>query len=1294
MSDYKTENKIDLNDSLSMTDESTITKDDSVKKKNADTKVPKTPTIPLYKLFRFASKTDKILIFLASIFSAAAGILQPCSILIYGAYISKVSAATTGAILTLEDVMPVIKLMVAMGVVAMTTGYLSNCLWVITGENQTRRIRSLYLHSALKQDMSWYDAAEDGSLNTRLASDTQVIQDGISDKFGQFISLFCQFFGGFIVAFIKGWQMALVMLALIPPSAVVMVFTTRYIKIYSAQTQDIYAEAGTIAEQVFQSIRTVQSFTLQKKFSSIYGQKAEEASKVGVKRAIVNGTGVGLFFMVLFGSFGLALWYGSLLAVQGKATGADIFIVFMAMMSGSIAIMRISPVIAAVFSAAGSAYKIFEIIDRVPEIDTDSKKGLVPSSITGSIEFKNVTFKYPSRPDVLIIDDLSINIEAGKTIAFVGPSGSGKSTTIQLVQRFYDVLSGEVTLDGHNIKDLDVKWLREQIGIVSQEPVLFNMSIRQNILMGTHTEATDAEVIAACKEANCHTFITQLPDGYDTLVGEQGGMLSGGQKQRIAIARAILKNPSILLLDEATSALDTQSERLVQNALDKASATRTTIVIAHRLSTIMKSDLIAVLDHGVIIEKGTHEELINLKGAYSNLVEKQMIGLKKEEADSLGSTNVDEELLLQEKLELEKKLASQKLNVLERMESINMERKDQKQEIDAYDLKIQKQLELKKKMKQEKAPIRRILKDLKPEGVYVILGVIGAAISGSIWPIDSFLFAYIIAILSGPTEDIQPSSLGGTNLYAFLFVILGLSSMTGNFLKITFFQIAGEKSTCRLRVRVFDAYLRQEIGFFDEEENNSGALTAKLAVEARNVNDLITKVCGDIAGFFSTIISGFTISFMHSWQLSLVVLTMLPFTVAAIVYEVRTENGYVDGTKKANRLSDQVAGEAIREARTVASLNKQSHFEERYYHARKRPHQQALRKAYLASISAGLSKSINIFTSAVAYYAGIRFMLNGWINFRQMLVCMSVIMTVSESIGVFSISASTFSKAKYAAIASYEIIDRTSDVDPDLEGIEPAIGSVRGDAEYKDIKFAYPSRPDVSIFNGDFDLKCFAGKTVALVGPSGCGKSTTVGMLQRWYNPLEGTVSLDETSVKSYSLHNLRSHMAIVSQEPSLFNMTIGENIRFGVASHGDVTQEEVEAACKSSNIHEFVVSLPEGYNTRVGNKGSQLSGGQKQRIAIARALIRKPKVLLLDEATSALDSDSERLVQEALDNIIQEGGRTTITIAHRLSTIQNADVICVLKDGLVIEQGTHWELLALNGTYSALVYEQSLSIL
>ncbi|KAI9256130.1 P-loop containing nucleoside triphosphate hydrolase protein [Helicostylum pulchrum] len=1267
-------------------------KKDDVKEKKAPA-----PSIAFSKLFRFATRTELLLIVIAGICSAGTGVLLPASILIFGDLINDLTGSLDHPSQLLEFTLPAIHVMVYIGVAAFATGYVSNCLWIVTGAKQTRRIRSLYLHSVLKQDTGWFDAAEDGSLNTRLAADTQIIQDGISEKFGQLIASFAQFFGGLIVSFVKGWRLSLIILSLVPLLSAFIGGMAFFVSKFTNEAQKLSAEAGTVAEQAFQSVRTVYSFTLQKKFSALYKEKTDAACRSGMKRGISTAVGSALFMFVMFSSFALSLWYGSTLVIKGISTGGDVYVVFMAMMIGTSSIMRISTTLTAVASALGAAFKVFEVIDRVPSINTDDTTGLSPDSLQGSIEFKDATFNYPTRPDLVILDKLNIEIKPGMTVAFVGHSGSGKSTTVNLVQRFYDLTSGQVLVDGHDVKDLSVTWLRQQIGVVSQEPVLFNMTIRKNVMMGSQSDVTEAEVIAACKESNCHTFITQLPNGYDTIVGEQGGLLSGGQKQRIAIARAILKNPTILLLDEATSALDTQSERLVQNALDKASVNRTTIVIAHRLSTVMKSDLIVVLDHGKILEQGTHETLIRQKGAYHNLVEKQMIELTQD--NQVESKDVDtgpldaEALLLQEQIEVRQKIATQEQDAAQI--AIDMdEKKDKVEEVDAYDLKLRREQELQHKMDQQRAPIIKVLRGMNPERKYVIGGLLGAAVSGCIFPLYSFTFAKIIGILSLEPEFIQPSPLGGTNLYAFIFVIIGIVSFFSMGAQLFFFEVTGEKYTQRLRVQVFDAYMRQEVGFFDREENNTGALTAKLAVDAKNVNDLITRVCGDISSFIATVISGFIISFIHSWALSLIVLCMSPFMIAATAYEYRIELNYTDSTQEANAKSNQVAGEAIREARTVASLNKQSYFEDRYVSARLRPHQMALRKAYFSSIASALSKSMNIFTSAVAFYAGVNLIMKGQINFTQMLVSMTVIMVTAESVGVFSTSTSAFTKAKYAAIASFQIIERKTEIDPELEGLEPALGTVRGDVDFKDIKFSYPSRPDISIFKGEFNLQGMAGKTIALVGPSGCGKSTTIGLLQRWYDPMQGTVSLDHKDVKSYSLNNLRSHMAVVAQEPVLFDMTIGENILFGADDQMKISQEEIESACKASNIHEFITSLPKGYDTRVGDKGSQLSGGQKQRIAIARAVIRKPRVLLLDEATSALDSDSERLVQDALDNIIQEGGRTTITIAHRLSTIQNSDLICVIKDGLVIEQGTHWELLALNGVYSQLVHEQSLSVL
>merc|ERR1719189_883686 len=284
-----------------------------------------------------------------------------------------------------------------------------------------------------------------------------------------------------------------------------------------------------------------------------------------------------------------------------------------------------APYVEALATSRSAAGKIYRIIDRVPEIDSSSNQGKKPSTLEGSIKFENIFFNYPSREDVNILQGLNIEIPKGKTVALVGSSGCGKSTCIQLIQRFYDPISGKVTIDGNDIKDLNIGWLRDRIGVVGQEPVLFDLSIKENIRLGNF-KASDDDIEKACKEANAFNFIDKLPKGLDTLVGEGGTQMSGGQKQRIAIARALVRNPQILLLDEATSALDTESEKVVQTALDQASAGRTTIVVAHRLSTIRSADMIVAIDAGRVKEMGTHEQLMKEEGLYHSLVTRQMEG--------------------------------------------------------------------------------------------------------------------------------------------------------------------------------------------------------------------------------------------------------------------------------------------------------------------------------------------------------------------------------------------------------------------------------------------------------------------------------------------------------------------------------------------------------------------------------------------------------------------------------------------------------------------------------------------
>ncbi|KAJ2964662.1 hypothetical protein NQZ79_g546 [Umbelopsis isabellina] len=1282
---------------LALGEPSVVEEDDKKSKKKKDKK-KKEPAVSIFKLFRFATKTELMLLSIATLLSAGVGALQPVSIIILGQFLNNMTTALQLPPDQMVSFMqPVILTFVYLGIGALFGAYIAQSIWVMTGESQTRRIRQMYVHSILRQDMGWFDMAEEGSLTTRLASDTNMIQDGISDKFGLFVQCLAQFLCGIVIAFVKGWNLAVVILATLPLMMICGGLMGKFISKYSIKAQNAYADAGSVAEQAFAGIRTVYSFTLQNRFAERYDKELHRAFVVGSKRGMATGIGFGSFMFILFATYGLAFWYGSQLVMKGTMDGPTVLVVFIAMIIGAMSLLQVPPNLSAISSARGAAYKIFETIDRVPLIDPDMEGGEKPNKVVGNIEFKNVQFRYPTRPDVPILKDLSLTIKPGMTVAFVGPSGSGKSTSVALLQRFYDPLSGQVLLDGHDLRDLNLRWLRSNIGVVSQEPVLFNMTIKQNLLMGATKTVTEEEIIEACKKANCHNFITQLPQGLDTLVGEHGGMLSGGQKQRIAIARALLKNPAILLLDEATSALDTQSERLVQKALDVASKDRTTIVIAHRLSTIRNADLIVVMQQGDLIEQGSHDELIKQGGVYYELVQKQKINTEKvADGEKVQDIHLDdnelEQALQEETVNVASAVTDQNEKIAETR--INMSEKATAEGLDGYETKMLKAKEEKKLRKKQNAPIKKVLQLMRPEWPIMLAGICGAAVAGTVFPLYALIFSKVIMILTLNADDpsaIAPGPVQGANLYAFLFVVLGIASLFSFFLQVASFEVAGERFTKRFRGQLFRALLRQEVGFYDEDEHSMGALTSRLAIDAANVNEMVTKVWGDVTQVIVTAITGLTIAFVYGWILTFIILLMAPFILGAASYESRIHRGFESSTKKAYEQSGEVAGEAIKEIRTVAALNKQDHFENKFEKATEHPHKLAVRKAYLASIGYAGQQSMMLFTNAVAFYAGIRLMAEGRISFPDMFTVMMAVMLTAQGVGRGSVFTSTFAKAKLSAISTFEVMDRVSKIDPDQEGYEASHSEVRGDISFENVAFRYPARPDIPIFNGEFNLAGKQGQTIALVGPSGCGKSTTIGMLQRWYDASEGYVKLDDRTVPSYSVANLRSHQALVGQEPVLFDMSIGDNIRYGIQDDREVSDEMVQEAAEGANIHKFITSLPDGYNTRVGDKGSQLSGGQKQRIAIARALIRKPKLLLLDEATSALDSESEKLVQEAIDKAIIEGGRTTITIAHRLSTIQNADLICVVSNGQVVEQGTHWELLEKNGVYHELVVQQSL---
>ncbi|KAG0030198.1 Multidrug resistance protein 1 [Podila clonocystis] len=1246
------------------------------------------------QLYRFASKKDWLYVALGVICSLGVGVGQPIIAILFG---NIVIGLTDGQGDKGDEVLHNVILFTIVGCAMFLAGYGQMCFWTLSAEHQSKRIREKYFHAILRQDMAWHDTGKQSeSLTTRLSSDTQLIYDGLADKVGLCLSNFTTFVAGFIIGFIKGWKLSLVLLCAVPLIGAAAAFMAKYTVESSSEGQGSYSKAGAVAEQAFSSIRTVVAFGGQKRETTAYLKHLDDAYATGSKKAIVTGVGNGVFLFVLFCTYGLAFWYGSNRVAAGEMNSGQVLNVFLGMVIGAFALGNIGPNISAFANAQGAAYNIFKTIDRIPTIDSADPGGAKPNNIQGHIVVTDVDFSYPSRPDIQILKKMSVEVKPGQTIALVGQSGSGKSTIVGLVERFYDPTSGSVTLDGIEIKDYNVTFLRDSIGIVSQEPVLFNASIKQNIIYGIRKDQSvpsDQDIEDACRLSNAHDFISKLPEKYDTMVGEKGALLSGGQKQRIAIARALIKNPRILLLDEATSALDTESERTVQAALDNASAGRSTIVVAHRLSTIMNADVIYVMEKGIVIESGTHKSLLEKGGAYAELVAKQQLKTGGTDVERPYAGDLDDAALAAAsapgKPEITRRKSSKIGRILSKRSSIMSKNRVDSSipiEEDIAMISTEKKAAMEKKLaKQKKTPIGRVIRIMRPELAVAIFGGLMSGVSGAIFPVFSKIFSKMLNILTAPES---PTFTKDSNFYSLMFVVIAIVALFSNGISIYIFELIGEKMARRMRTLSFKAIMSQEMGFFDKEENSTGALSSRLATDAFQMHELVSQLLKTACSTLAILIIGLVFAFTANWILTLIILALIPVLGIAQYYEIAALTGFGAKTQKAYEQSGRVAGEAIANLRTVAALAKESVFEAKYEAVTREPHKYSLHKAYFASIGFAISQGVMYWAYAVGFYAGYRLEKAGLMEWSEMFDTMFAVVFMAMGLGQMATQMPKYVKGKQSAINVFELLDKKTTIDADKEGIE--ITKLEGQAALEKVDFAYPTRPDIHLFRG-VDLEVNPSQTVALVGPSGCGKSTIIALLERWYDALGGRVIVDHYEIKDLQLNNLREHMALVGQEPVLFDMSIGENIRYGIPDGQIVDQEQVVAAARASNIHDFVMGLPVGYDTRVGDKGSQLSGGQKQRIAIARALIRNPKMLLQDEATSALDSESEKLVQEALDKARE--GRTTIVIAHRLSTIQDADLILVVKDGSIVESGRHYELVALGGVYAELCKKQNLEV-
>lgn len=1125
--------------------------------------------------------------------------------------------------------------------------------------------------------------------------------------------------GCYVIAFVKSWLLTLVASASLPFILVVYgALLPPFISIHKI-TEKHHENASAMAFEIFSSIRVVVAFGAEAKLARQHALLLDKATKNERRAAPVMGLMMSPSMVAMYGTFAITFWFGIKELSEGKAT--DVGLITVVLFSVMMAVMNIgrtaAPMIA-IAQAATAATELFATIDTpVPDLT-----GLKEPNVTADVDitFDEVSFSYPSRPNVQILERLNLKFEAGKVTAIVGPSGSGKSTIVGLVQRWYDLLgtvalppnasatepdqskdkdgekskeskskglfgkkkkaqkapstekknddkqedeepigphtcTGAVRLGGTSLRDIDMKWWRAQIGLVQQEPFLFNDTLYNNIvygLCGTPYETLSKEekmkmVEEACREAYAEEFISRLPQGHDTLVGESGIKLSGGQRQRIAIARSIIKQPPILILDEATSAIDVRTERIVQQALDRVSQNRTTIVIAHRLSTIRRADKIIVLRQGKLVEQGTHDELVGIEaGVYHGLVHAQQLAMEDDTDHAIEAS-------------LQKT-----------------------QTADTDDSHEHEALEYTAHVDPEYKPtgmfrsFGRLLFEQRHHWILYTTGIVGILGAGAVYPILAYIFASIIEVftLTGPLL------VSRGNFWAGMFGVLAAGTGVAYFVLGVACHLISVLVSRNYRQEYLDNMIRKRIAFFDEQDHSAGSLTSRLSADIVQLQQLMSFEMSMALIAIVNLIGSLIISFVYGWKLSLVGLfTAMPLILVAGYFRMRLEIKFAEATAKVFENSSQFATEAVGAFRTVLSLIMENMIADRYDTLLRGHVTSAFASAKYSTVVFAASDSIELACMALTFWYGGTLLASREYNIKDFFIVYMGIIQGAMAAGMWFSFTPNMAQATAAANRILSMRPPSASSTPTYPALVPSPNGIAID--FQNVFFSYSSRATPVLSN--LTLQILPGQFAALVGASGCGKSTTISLLERFYDSTSGAILANGQDITTLDPSTYRRQISLVSQEPTLYEGTIRENVGLSVDS---ATDAEIEQACRDAQIHDFITSLPQSYETRLGPKGMSLSGGQKQRLSLARALLRNPKLLLLDEATSSLDSESEALVQEAIERAAGEGGRTVVAVAHRLATVQKADVIFVMGSGKVLERGTHGELLRRRGVYWQMV--------
>ncbi|KAI0356873.1 P-loop containing nucleoside triphosphate hydrolase protein [Trametes cingulata] len=1339
--------------------------------------------------------------------------------------------------------------LVGLAVAALAISSVTSSLWIWTGERNLVAVRKRIYSAVTRKDMVWFDtkmgseesvqAVESdgpigaGGLMANFAREADEVRMASSLAAGMVIQYTTTFVTCLILAFVWSWSLTLVILSAVPVLMIIQTLSQGFVGPRLAAERGHSASAATLIDRAVAAIATVKAFNAQVHEEEQLNATIERIRQAAVKCHSVWGISSAASQFVMMAMFVQAFWFGAKLVRDGTISPGTVMSVFWACLIATSNLQMCIPQLIVLTKgkfAMVSLLTLAQSQSREPVPYGQSMlspiaksrrpsmfRKIRPPHCRGHFELSEVTFAYPSRPTMPVLQDISIFLPPGETSFIVGGSGSGKSTLAQLLLRMYTPRAGSIFLDDQELCYLDEEYTRAHVAAVSQNCILFDMSVHDNVAMGLASKCRPQDVSAH--------FVLDLPDGYDAQLGTKGANLSGGQKQRLAIARALLRNPTVLILDEATSALDATSRILVFEAIKRWRRNMTTIVITHDLSQIEPDDFVHVLKDGCMVEQGFRHELEAFESEFRRMARTQSAegGFQEKDVDEDDfAADVPVEAIL-EKQDEEKKEELQAVGLGARvlkhrslapstfrpltfgpwmLDAIAELTKDEPAapalaahrqtqhrisrfvpaeafpQVAPNDTEIKgirrktlhidipsvtvppplataasnnrlslqftpssptlcyypspKQFtmsmvedddgfEAEKAAMQRSAtlasqrrpheqrrtrraatlstvivekselgsssedvsaaptqdaevPFFRLMRDIFPtipNKFLLFLGMCICLASGTMTPLFSFLLSRLFFEVSNGARNVSVINVYGG-------IVLAIAAADGLLigLKLLVMENVAIDWVTRIRRTCFARVLAQDKKWFDKSENSPARLVQILIKDGDDARALIASVVCQFLVVVAMLGVGLTWALVRGWQLTLVGFAIAPVFAATMALQSNLVAKCEVRNKRAREEVAKQYYDAISNVRAIRAMGFEDAFREKFDLAVDSALTTGVRGAFVEGCTYGVASALIYLAEALLFYVGAVLIANGTYSYLQMIQTLQLVV-FSVSIGSQLMSFTHRIAKSLRATRDFHRLLKLSTLTDECRGIlRPQIA---GNVSFNNVSFSYPERPDVPVLK-DLSVEIAENECVAIVGSSGCGKSTMAALLQRLYEPSSGCITVGPHALRSTEVHHLRDHVSVVSQQPNLFDASIAENIAYGNKS---LTLADIQRAAKAANVHDFVESLPKGYDTLVGENAALISGGQAQRLQIARALARPARILILDECTSALDAANQAAVMETLRQA--RVGRTTLVVTHKLPMMRMCDRIVVVHDGVVAEQGTYEELMERRGVFAQL---------